>query len=144
MPSKLVFFNAPWSAMIEKTRRFWTVAKTISDFCHRRVYFFNNFHRFVSTSETWRRGEKLTDFSMFSDLCDFTTITSLSINRMQDGRFVLYLVQIGWETAEKSWPEKKKQIDRKIYYWNFEKFHFCKNGNIIIQWRPTQRSRLQL
>ena len=62
----------------------------------------------------------MTDFSMFFGRCDlvlnFSKIARLSINRMQDDTFVTNLVQIGQETAEKSWREKKKrkkQIDRK-------------------------------
>ena len=53
------------------------------------------------------------DFSMFFGRCDlvfnFSQIARLSINRMQDNTFVPHLVQIGQETAEKCWREKKKK-----------------------------------
>jgi len=43
----------------------------------------------------------------------------------QENTFVHNLVPIGRATAEKSWREKKTQIDRKVkYYQNFEKLHF--------------------
>ena len=47
---------------------------------------------------------------------NFSKIARLSINRMQDDTFVPNFVQIGKETAEKRWREKKKnkkQTDRK-------------------------------
>jgi hypothetical protein len=38
----------------------------------------------------------------------------LAINRVQEHTFAPNLVQMGQETAEKSWREKKKQVDGKI------------------------------
>jgi len=40
---------------------------------------------------------------------NFSKIARLSINRMLDDTFVKNLVQIGQETAEKRWREKKKK-----------------------------------
>ena len=57
---------------------------------------------------------------------------------MPDDTFVPKLVQIGQETAEKRWREKKrkekksKPTEKYNITPDFEKFHFYKNGNIII------------
>ena len=54
---------------------------------------------------------------------------------MPDDTFLPNLVQIGQETAEKRWREKKKKKSKPTEKYNitsdFEKFHFYKNGNII-------------
>ena len=51
---------------------------------------------------------------------------------MYEDALVPNLVQIGRETAEKSWREKKKAKPTASYNItpDFEKFHFYKNGNI--------------
>ena len=54
---------------------------------------------------------------------------------MPDDTFVPNLAQIGQETAEKRWREKKKKskpTEKHNITPDFEKFHFYKNGNIII------------
>ena len=71
---------------------------------------------------------------MFFGRCDlvlnFTQIARLSINCMQDDTFVPNLVQIGQETDEKRWREKKKKKSKPTEKYNItpdlEKCHFYK------------------
>ena len=59
---------------------------------------------------------------------NFSKIARLSINRMPDDTFVPNLVQIGQETAEKRWREKKMKKSKPTEKYNitpdFEKNSF--------------------
>jgi len=60
----------------------------------------------------------MTDFSMFSAvvICflNFSKIALVCLNRMQEDTFMPNLVQIGGETADKSWQEKKANRQKNI------------------------------
>ena len=104
--------------MFEKTGRFWTFTMTFSEMYNTLVVkpetFFHNKLPFRH-NERKRDGrvEKMTDFqcllAVVTWFYNFSKIALVCLNRMQEDTFVPNLGQIGRETAEKSWREKKKK-----------------------------------
>ena len=122
LTSKSVFFDVPLSQVFEKTGWFWTVTMTFSErYNSLGVIAEKIFPKTLTVSslraKTWRTGRKF-EFQCFLAFVtwffNFSKIALLSINRMQDDTFVPNLVQIGQETAEKRWREKKKAKQSNI------------------------------
>ena len=112
-------FRAPLSAVIEKTGRFWTITMTFSErynILYGKFFLFGSkiFKRFVTTSENVTAGAKNWPifrcfFTVVTWFFNFSKIGLVCLNRMQEDVFVPILAQIGQETAEKSWREKKRK-----------------------------------
>jgi len=107
-----------WTVLNYHKYIFWKVKHPSGN---RRKNFSRNFYRFFTTSENVTAGVKKWPIfrgflAVVTWFLNFFKKSRLSINRVLDRTFVPNLVQIGQETAEKRWREKKKekkQIDGK-------------------------------